>query len=97
MNRMDLRHPPPARVSPIDFSKVEIRTTRISDNFFVLEGEGGRISVLTGPDGVLIPGHGPIVDRNAVIAQRDFVLATRDRMLPLISKGMHSTRCWLRI
>lgn len=46
--------PPPIRRSPVDFSTVEIRTTRLSDNFYVLEGHGGRISVLTGPDGVLM-------------------------------------------
>jgi cyclase len=38
----------------VDYSKVEIRTTRHSDNFFTLEGQGGTISVLTGPDGVLL-------------------------------------------
>jgi cyclase len=43
---------------------------------------------LCGPKTKVVPGHGPIVDRNAVIAQRDLVLATRDRMLPLIAKGM---------
>jgi cyclase len=37
-----------------DFSKVEIKTTQLADNFFTLEGQGGTISVLTGPDGVLI-------------------------------------------
>jgi len=37
-----------------DFSKVEIKTTRIADNFYTLEGQGGTISVLTGPDGVLL-------------------------------------------
>ena len=37
-----------------DFSKIEIKTTRIADNFFTLEGQGGTISVLTGPDGVLL-------------------------------------------
>jgi cyclase len=46
--------PSAVRVTPIDFSKVEIRTTRLSDNFYVLEGEGGAITVLTGPDGVLM-------------------------------------------
>lgn len=43
---------------------------------------------MCGPKTRIIPGHGPIVDRNAIIAQRDMILATRDRMLPLISKGM---------
>ncbi|MEO6368011.1 MAG: MBL fold metallo-hydrolase [Steroidobacteraceae bacterium] len=38
----------------VDYSKVEIKTTRHSDNFFTLEGQGGTISVLTGPDGVLL-------------------------------------------
>ena len=46
--------PPVVRAPRIDFSKVEIKTTRHSDNFFTLEGQGGTISVLTGPDGVLM-------------------------------------------
>lgn len=37
-----------------DFSKVEIKTTRLADDFYTLEGQGGTISVLTGPDGVLL-------------------------------------------
>jgi cyclase len=37
-----------------DFSKVEIKTTRISDNLHTLEGQGGRIGVLSGPDGVFM-------------------------------------------
>jgi cyclase len=37
-----------------DFSKVEIKTTRLADNFYTLEGQGGTISVLTGADGVLL-------------------------------------------
>lgn len=45
---------PIARAPKVDFSKVEIRTTRVSDNLFVLEGQGGTISVLAGPDGVLM-------------------------------------------
>ena len=47
-------NPPPTRMSPVDFDKVEIRTTRVADNFYVLEGQGGKISVLTGPEGVLL-------------------------------------------
>jgi cyclase len=38
----------------VDFSKVKIKTTRLADNFYTLEGQGGTISVLTGPDGVLL-------------------------------------------
>jgi len=37
-----------------DFSKVEIKTTRISDNFSTLEGQGGTIGVLSGADGVFM-------------------------------------------
>jgi len=37
-----------------DFSKVEIKTTKISSNFYTLEGQGGTIGVLAGPDGVLM-------------------------------------------
>jgi cyclase len=46
--------PPVERAAPPDFGKVEIKTTRIADDFYTLEGLGGTISVLTGPDGVLL-------------------------------------------
>jgi len=37
-----------------DFSKVEIKTTKVSSNFYTLEGQGGTIGVLTGSDGVFM-------------------------------------------
>ncbi len=37
-----------------DFSKVEIKTTNLADNFYTLEGQGGTIGVLTGSDGVFM-------------------------------------------
>jgi len=37
-----------------DFSKVEIKTTKISDKFYTLEGQGGTIGALVGPDGVFL-------------------------------------------
>ena len=37
-----------------DFSKVEIKSTKLADNFYTLEGQGGTIGVLTGPDGVFM-------------------------------------------
>ena len=37
-----------------DFSKVEIKTTKLAGNLYTLEGQGGAIGVLTGPDGVLM-------------------------------------------
>src|ERR1700693_2683738 len=37
-----------------DFSKTEIKTTKITDNFYTLEGQGGMIGILVGPDGVFM-------------------------------------------
>jgi cyclase len=37
-----------------DFSKVEIKTTQIAPNFYTLEGSGGTIGVLVGPDGIFM-------------------------------------------
>ena len=37
-----------------DFSKVEIKTTKYTDKFYTLEGQGGMIGILTGPDGVFM-------------------------------------------
>jgi len=37
-----------------DFSKVEIKATKLTDNFYTLEGSGGTIGVLVGPDGVFM-------------------------------------------
>src|SRR6202165_4382579 len=40
--------------NPPDFSKVEIKTTKLANNFYTLEGQGGTIGILTGPDGVFM-------------------------------------------
>ena len=37
-----------------DLSKVEIKTTKLAGNLYTLEGQGGAIGVLTGPDGILM-------------------------------------------
>src|SRR5579862_7968163 len=37
-----------------DFSKVQIKTTKVSDSLYTLDGQGGTIGVLAGPDGVLM-------------------------------------------
>ena len=37
-----------------DFSKVEVKTNKLSSNFYTLDGQGGTIGVLTGPDGVFM-------------------------------------------
>jgi cyclase len=37
-----------------DFSKVQIKTNKISDNFYTLDGQGGTIGLLVGPDGIFM-------------------------------------------
>lgn len=37
-----------------DFSKVQVKTTKISDNFYTLEGQGGMVGILVGPEGVFM-------------------------------------------
>jgi cyclase len=37
-----------------DFSKVEIKANRVTDKFYTLDGQGGTIVVLFGPDGVFM-------------------------------------------
>ena len=37
-----------------DFSKVEVKTTKIGDNFYTVEGQGGTIGALVGPDGIFL-------------------------------------------
>jgi glyoxylase-like metal-dependent hydrolase (beta-lactamase superfamily II) len=37
-----------------DFSKVEVRATELAPDFHTLQGQGGTVSVLSGPDGVLV-------------------------------------------
>jgi glyoxylase-like metal-dependent hydrolase (beta-lactamase superfamily II) len=45
---------PPAPAAGPDFSKVEIKTTKLGQNFYTLEGQGGAIGILVGEDGVLM-------------------------------------------
>ncbi|MGD0850064.1 MBL fold metallo-hydrolase [Bradyrhizobium sp.] len=42
--------PPP----PPDFSKVEIKTTDLGDNMYMLEGQGGNITVAIAKDGIIM-------------------------------------------
>ena len=44
----------PARAQQQDFSQIQIKTTKVASNFYTLEGSGGTIGVLAGPDGVLM-------------------------------------------
>ena len=60
--------PAPAQApstSAPDFGKVEIKATKLAPDFYTLEGQGGTISVLAGPDGVLLVDSqfAPLTDR----------------------------------
>ncbi len=37
-----------------DYSKIQIKTNKLADNLYTLDGAGGTIGVLTGPDGVFM-------------------------------------------
>src|SRR5436189_3254416 len=39
---------------PVDFSKVEIKTTDLGDNVYMLEGQGGNITVAVGKTGIIM-------------------------------------------
>ena len=45
---------PPAAPPPPDFSKVEIKTTALGDNIYMLEGQGGNITVAVAKDGIIM-------------------------------------------
>ena len=45
---------PPAAPPPPDFSKVEIKTTDLGDNVYMLEGQGGNITVAVAKDGIIM-------------------------------------------
>src|SRR3954463_16750031 len=45
---------PPAAPPPVDFSKVEIKTTDLGDNVYMLEGQGGNITVAVGRAGIIM-------------------------------------------
>jgi cyclase len=49
--------PPPATPAappPVDFSKVEIKTTDLGDNVYMLEGQGGNITVAVAKTGIIM-------------------------------------------
>jgi cyclase len=49
-----LAQQPPAAPPPVDFSKVEIKTTDLGDHVYMLEGEGGNITVAVAKDGIIM-------------------------------------------
>ena len=55
-----------------DFSKVEIKANRVTDKFYTLDGQGGTIGVLFGPDGVFMVDtqFAPLSDKIAAAIKR---------------------------
>jgi len=45
---------PAASPPAVDFSKVEIKTTALGDNCYMLQGEGGNITVAVAKDGIIM-------------------------------------------
>jgi glyoxylase-like metal-dependent hydrolase (beta-lactamase superfamily II) len=45
---------PAAAQQQQDFSQVQIKATKIAPNFYTLDGQGGTIGILVGPDGVFM-------------------------------------------
>jgi len=54
-----------AAQQPPDFSKVEIKATKVSGNVYMLEGAGGNIAASVGEDGILIVDteYSPLADK----------------------------------
>src|SRR3954454_7163434 len=48
------QQPPAVPAPPPDFSKVEIKTTDLGDNVYMLEGQGGNITVAIARDGIIM-------------------------------------------
>jgi cyclase len=46
--------PPAASPPPPDFTKVEIKTTGLGDSVYMLEGQGGNITVAVAADGIIM-------------------------------------------
>src|ERR1700761_62241 len=44
----------PATPPPVDFSKVEIKTTDLGDGVYMLEGQGANITVATAKDAIIM-------------------------------------------
>src|SRR5262245_20405675 len=46
--------PTPARAQGQDFSKVQIKVTKVGGTFHTVEGQGGTIGASIGPDGIFL-------------------------------------------
>jgi glyoxylase-like metal-dependent hydrolase (beta-lactamase superfamily II) len=70
------QQPPAAAPPPPDFSKVEIKTTDLGDNIYMLEGQGGNITVAVAKDGIIMvdgefaPLHDKIKDAISTVSNQ---------------------------
>jgi len=53
-NALAQQQPAPAAPPPVDFSKVEIKITDLGDGIYMLEGQGGNITVATANNGIIM-------------------------------------------
>jgi cyclase len=82
---------PAAAPAAPDFSQVQIRITRVAGDLYALEGQGGTVSVLAGPDGALIidSQFAPLSDR-LIAAIRTFSQARLRFLLNTHVHGDHT-------
>src|SRR5207244_13097163 len=59
------QHPAASPLPPVDFSKVEIKSTALGDNCHMRQGEGGNITVAVAKDGIIMVDgqYAPLHDR----------------------------------
>jgi len=71
-----------------DLSQVQIKTNKIANNFYTLDGSGGTIGVLTGPDGVLMVDaqFAPLADKIAAAIKE---ISNGGRVRFLINTHVH--------
>jgi cyclase len=73
-NAVAQQQPAPAAPPPVDFSKVEIKTTDLGDGIYMLEGQGGNITVATANNGIIMvdgefaPLHDKIKDAISLVS-----------------------------
>ena len=88
-----------AQAQAPDFSKVEIKTTDLGHNTYMLEGQGGNITVAVGTDGVIMvdtqfaPLHDKIKAAIAKISPQPVKYVINTHYTAITSTGMRcSTR-----
>src|SRR5476649_2526358 len=67
------------------FDKVEIKTTRLTPNIYMLEGEGGNIGVSAGEDGVFVidDQFAPLTPK--ILAKAGVVIVSHDNVRKRLS------------